>query len=86
MKNQCKQSKKALELGVQIRCTEYASLQMLALDLRISFPLMEIGPWRNGAMITARLLTQRPHIRFIEICVLDTSPRKSGNFGMHFAG
>ena len=73
-------------MGVHIRCTEYASMQMLALGLRTSFPLMKFWLWRNGAMNTARLLTQRPHIQFIGICVLDTSPRKSGNFGMHFAG
>ena len=51
--NLWQQSKPALELWMQIRSTAYALTQLLALRLWESFPLMDIAPWRKGAMITA---------------------------------
>ena len=51
--NLWQQSKEALELWMQIRCAGYALMQLLALKLWADFPLMEIAPWRKGAMITA---------------------------------
>ena len=53
--NLWQQSKEALELWMQIRSTAYALTQLLALRLWESFPLMDIAPWRKGAMITAGL-------------------------------
>ena len=61
--NLWQQSKEALELWMQIRCTGYALMQLLALKLWASFPLMEIAPWRKGAIITAGLFAQWMRIR-----------------------
>lgn len=63
--NLWQQSKQALELWMQIRCTAYALTQLLALRLWAAFPLMEIAPWRKGAMITAGLFGQWMRIQFI---------------------
>ena len=56
--NLWQQSKDALELWMQIRCTAYALMQLLALKLWGAFPLMDIAPWRKGALITAGLFGQ----------------------------
>jgi hypothetical protein len=56
--NLWQQSKEALELWMQIRSMAYALTQMLALRLRDSFPLMDIAPWRKGAIIAAGLFGQ----------------------------
>ncbi|XXG18342.1 MAG: hypothetical protein WJ272_01495 [Ferrovum myxofaciens] len=64
--------------------------QLLALKLWESFPLMEIAPWRKGAMITAGLFGQWMRIQFIGLPVRHASPcahsdnPKSGNFVMPF--
>jgi len=84
--NQWQRSKEALELWMQIRCTAYALMQMLALKLWTSFPLMEIAPWRKGAMITAGLFAQWLRIQFIGLRVRDACHPKSGNFVMPFPG
>jgi hypothetical protein len=82
--NLWQQSKDALELWMQIRCTAYALMQMLALKLWASFPLMEIAPWRKGALITAGLFGQWMRIQFIGLRVRSAFDRKSGNFVMPF--
>ncbi|MBU6995397.1 MAG: transposase [Ferrovum myxofaciens] len=88
--NLWQQSKGALELWMQIRSTAYALTQLLALKLWESFPLMEIAPWRKGAMITAGLFGQWMRIQFIGLPVRHASPcahsdnPKSGNFVMPF--
>ena len=46
--NLWQQSMPALELWMQIRCTAYALMQLLALKLSARFLLMEISPWRKG--------------------------------------
>ena len=84
--NLWQQSKEALELWMQIRCTAYALMQMLALKLWASFPLMEIAPWRKGALITAGLFGQWMRIQFIGLRVRSAFDRKSGNFVMPFPG
>jgi hypothetical protein len=84
--NLWQQSKEALELWMQIRCTAYALMQMLALKLWASFPLMEIAPWRKGAMITAGLFGQWMRIQFIGLRVRSAFDLKSGNFVMPFPG
>jgi len=84
--NLWQQSKQALELWMQIRCTAYALMQLLALRLWASFPLMEIAPWRKGAMITAGLFGQWMRIQFIGLRVRGAFDQKSGNFVMPFPG
>ena len=84
--NLWQQSKQALELWMQIRCTAYALTQLLALRLWASFPLMEIAPWRKGALITAGLFGQWMRIQFIGLRVRDAYDPKSQNFVMPFPG
>ncbi|MBK6972768.1 MAG: transposase [Sterolibacteriaceae bacterium] len=84
--NLWQQSKEALELWMQIRSTAYALTQLLALRLWKSFPLMEIAPWRKGAMITAGLFGQWMRIQFIGLPVRDAYDPKSGQFVMPFPG
>ena len=84
--NLWQQSKEALELWMQIRSTGYALTQLLALRLWESFPLMEIAPWRKGAMITAGLFGQWLRIQFIGLRVRDAYDRKSGQFVMPLPG
>lgn len=84
--NLWQQSKEALELWMQIRCTAYALMQLLALKLWASFPLMEIAPWRKGALITAGLFGQWMRIQFIGLRVRGAFDQKSGHFVMPFPG
>lgn len=84
--NLWQQSKEALELWMQIRSTAYALTQLLALRLWETFPLMDIAPWRKGAMITAGLFGQWMRIQFIGLRVRDAYDAKSGNFAMPFPG
>jgi hypothetical protein len=84
--NLWQQSKEALELWMQIRCMGYALTQMLALRLWESFPLIDIAPWRQGAMITAGLFGQWLRIQFIGLRVRDACDPKSCQFVMPFPG
>jgi hypothetical protein len=84
--NLWQQSKQALELWMQIRSTAYALTQLLALKLSASFPLMDIAPWRKGAMITAGLFAQWLRIQFIGLRLRDACDPKSGQFVMPFPG
>ena len=84
--NLWQQSKDALELWMQIRCTAYALMQLLALKLWGAFPLMDIAPWRKGALITAGLFGQWMRIQFIGLRVRSAFDQKSGNFVMPFPG
>ena len=84
--NLWQQSKPALELWMQIRSTAYALTQLLALRLWESFPMMDIAPWRQGAMITAGLFGQWLRIQFIGLRVRDACNPKSGHFVMPFPG
>ena len=84
--NLWQQSKEALELWMQIRCTAFALTQLLALKLWASFPLMDIAPWRKGAMITAGLFGQWMRIQFIGLRIRGAYDQKSGNFVMPLPG
>ncbi|MDA8255886.1 MAG: transposase [Betaproteobacteria bacterium] len=84
--NLWQQSKEALELWMQIRCTAYALTQLLALKLWGAFPLMDIAPWRKGAMITAGLFGQWMRIQFIGLRVRNAFDPKSDHFVMPFPG
>ena len=84
--NLWQQSKDALELWMQIRCTAYALMQLLALKLWGAFPVMDIAPWRKGALITAGLFGQWMRIQFIGLRVRSAFDQKSGNFVMPFPG
>ncbi|MGB2902286.1 MAG: transposase [Candidatus Dechloromonas phosphoritropha] len=84
--NLWQQSKPLLELWMQIRCTAYALMQLLALKLWGAFPLMEIAPWRKGATITAGLFGQWMRIQFVGLRVRSALDPKSGNFVMPSPG
>jgi hypothetical protein len=84
--NLWQQSKEALELWMQIRCTGYALMQLLALKLWAAFPLMDIAPWRKRTIITAGLFAQWMRIQFIGLPVRDAYDAKSGNFVMPIPG
>lgn len=86
MTNLWQQSKETLESWMQIRSTAYALTQLLALRLRESFPLMDIAPWRKGAMMTAGLFGQWMRTQFIGLRLRDAYDAKSGNFVMPFPG
>lgn len=49
------QSRKVLELWMQMRSCAYALTQLLALQLSNAFPMAEIAPWRHGRAVTAGL-------------------------------
>jgi hypothetical protein len=55
---------------------------LLALKLWADFPLMEIAPWRKGAMITAGLFGQWMRIQFIGLPVRSAFDPKSGNLAL----
>lgn len=82
--NLWQQSDEALELWMQIRSMAYALTQLLALRSWASFPLLDIAPWRKGAMITAGLFGQWMRIQFIGLRVRDAYDAKSGLFVMPF--
>jgi hypothetical protein len=73
-------SRQALELWMQIRCTAYALMQMLALSAHEHFPLMDIAPWRRGAPITAGLLAAWMRIKFTGVRARDAYQPKSRKF------
>ena len=84
--NLWQQSKQALELWMQIRSMAYALMQLLASKLWGAFTLMDIAPWRKGAMITAGLFRQWMRIQFIGLRVRNDFDPTSGNFVMLFPG
>jgi len=75
-----------VELWMQIRSMAYALMQLLALQLWESFPLLAIAPWRKGAMITAGSFVQWLRMLFIGLPVHDAYDPKSGQFLMPFPG
>lgn len=58
------QSRRVLELWMQMRSCAYALTQMLALQLHASFPIHDIAPWRMGRYITAGLFMRWLQIEF----------------------
>jgi len=84
--NLWQQSKEALELWMQIRCMAFTLMQLLALKLWASFPLMGIAPSRKGSLITAGLFCQWMRIQFIGPRVRSAFDTKSGHFVMPFPG
>lgn len=73
-------SREALELWMQIRCTAYALMQMLALIAHEHFPLMDIAPWRRGAPITAGLLATWMRVQFTGVRARAAYQPKSRKF------
>jgi hypothetical protein len=57
---------------------------LLALRLWESFPLMDIAPWRKGAMIMTGLFGQWRRIHFIGLRVRHAYAPKSRQFVMPF--
>jgi hypothetical protein len=80
--NLWQQSKQALELWMQIRCTAYALMQLLALTLHENFPLLEIAPWRRGASITAGLFAAWMRRQFTGVRLRSAYEAKSRKFVM----
>lgn len=77
---------RALELWMQIRSSAYALMVLLALQLRDSFPWMDVAPWRKGTSITAGLFAQWFRIRFAGLRVRDAYDLKSAQFAMPYPG
>ena len=75
-------SKEALELWMQIRSTAYTLTQLLALTLFKSFPLLQIAPWRKGAVITAGLFATWMRHQFWGLRLRDAYHPKSRKFNM----
>lgn len=80
--NLWQQSVQALELWMHIRCTAYALVQMLALTLHENFPLLEVAPWRRGAIITAGLFAAWMRSHFTGLRIRDAYDPKSRKFRM----
>lgn len=78
--NLWQQSHAALELWMQIRCTAYALMQMLALTLHQNFPLLEIAPWRQGTALTAGLFATWMRLKFTGLRVRSGYCAKSRKF------
>ena len=78
--NLWQQSKAALELWMQIRSTAYTLTQLLALTLFKSFPLLQIAPWRKGAVITAGLFATWMRYQFTGLRLRDAYRPKSRQF------
>jgi hypothetical protein len=58
--NLWQQSRRVLELRMQVRSTGYALTQLLALHLPEAFPFNELAPWRKReAVVTAGLFAGR---------------------------
>jgi hypothetical protein len=71
---------------MQIRSTAYTLTQLLALKSWASFPLLDIAPWRKGAMITAGLFGQWLRSQFVGLRVRNACAPKPGQFVMPFPG
>lgn len=84
--NLWQQSNAALELWMQLRATAYTLTQLLALRLWPSFPLLDIAPWRKGAIITAGLFAQWLRVQFLGLHVRGAYDPKSGQFVMPIPG
>lgn len=78
--NLWQQSRKALELWMQIRSTAWTLAQLLALVAEDSFPIQVVAPWRVRQPLTAGLIAQWLRIEFTGLPFRDGFDRKSQKF------
>jgi hypothetical protein len=78
--NLWQQSRKALELWMQIRSTAWTLAQLLALVAEDSFPIQDVAPWRAKQPLTAGLIAQWLRIEFTGLPFRDGFDRKSQKF------
>lgn len=79
------QSRRVLELWMQMRCCAYALTHMLALQLHQSFPLRDIAPWRFGRPVTAGLFLAWLQKEFTGLRFRSCYCRKSKKFHWPFS-
>lgn len=78
--NLWQQSRSAVELWMQIRCTAWTLAQLLSLAACDAFPIEAIAPWRSRQPITAGLIAQWMRIEFTGLAFRDGFDRKSQKF------
>lgn len=78
--NLWQQSRMALELWMQIRCTAWTLAQLVALVAEDRFPIQSISPWRAKHPLTAGLIAQWLRIEFTGLPFRDGFDRKSQKF------
>lgn len=76
--NLWQQSRRVLELWMQIRSTAWTLTQLLSLTVQqTSFPLAQVAPWRINQPFTAGLVAQWMRIEFAGLAFRDGFDRKS---------
>ena len=79
--NHWQQSRRVLELWMQVRSTGYALMHLLALHLPETFPLATIAPWRkHKPVITAGLFAAWMRQHFFGLAFRHAYDRKSQKF------
>ncbi len=78
--NLWQQSRRALELWMQIRSCAWTLTQLLALVVEETFPVVEVAPWRCGQPLTAGLVAQWMRMEFTGLAFRDGFDRKSRKF------
>lgn len=79
--NLWQQSRRVLELWMQIRSTAWALTQLLSLTVQqTSFPRAAVAPWRSKQSLTAGLVAQWMRIEFTGLVFRDCFDRKSLKF------
>jgi len=79
--NHWQQSRRVLELWMQVRSTGYALMHLLALQLPEAFPLADIAPWRmHKPVITAGLFAAWMRQHFFGLPFRQAYDRKSEKF------
>ncbi len=78
--NLWQQSRKALELWMQIRSTAWTLAQLLVLVAENRFPFQVIAPWRAKQPLTTGLIVQWLRIEFTGLPFRDGFDRKSQKF------
>jgi hypothetical protein len=75
------QSRRVLELWMQVRSTGYALMHLLALHLPETFPMATIAPWRkHKPVITAGLFAAWMRQHFFGLAFRHAYDRKSEKF------
>jgi hypothetical protein len=78
--NLWQQSRRALELWMQIRSVAWTLAQLLALVAEDHFPLQTVAPWRTKQPLTAGLIAQWLRSEFTGLPFRDAFDRKSQKF------
>lgn len=78
--NLWQQSRRPLELWMQIRSTAWTLAQLLSLTVEESFPIQSVAPWRSKQPLTAGLVAQWLRIEFTGLAFRDGYNPKSRIF------